>query len=52
MRFEEPSSMVRWDAPLFTILWTDELIPGEKIWESITKGNVKPPNSGSLSVGL
>jgi protein KTI12 len=50
MRFEEPSSMVRWDAPLFTILWTDEMIPGEQIWESITKGGIKPPNSGTLSV--
>jgi protein KTI12 len=51
MRFEEPSSMVRWDAPLFSIPWTDEAIPGEQIWESITKGNLKPPNSGTLSVG-
>jgi len=51
MRFEEPSSMVRWDTPLFTILWTDEMIPGEQIWDSITKGNLKPPNSGTLSVG-
>ena len=50
MRFEEPSSMVRWDAPLFTVVWTDEAIPGEPIWQAITKGNLKPPNSGTLSV--
>ncbi|CAA7263199.1 unnamed protein product [Cyclocybe aegerita] len=50
VRFEEPSSMVRWDAPLFTILWSDEHIPGPDILEAITKGNLKPPNSGTLSV--
>ncbi|KAH9485347.1 Protein kti12 [Psilocybe cubensis] len=48
-RFEEPSSMVRWDAPLFTVLWDDKDIPGAEIWDAITKGSVKPPNSGTLS---
>lgn len=43
--------MVRWDAPLFTVLWDDEDIPGLQIWDAITKGNIKPPNSGTLSVG-
>lgn len=42
--------MVRWDAPLFTVLWSDESVPGEQIWDAISKGNVKPPNSGTLSV--
>ena len=23
MRYEEPSSMVRWDSPLFTVPWSD-----------------------------
>ncbi|KXN90648.1 Protein kti12 [Leucoagaricus sp. SymC.cos] len=50
MRYEEPSSMVRWDAPLFTVLWTDEGPPNDSIWEAITKGNIKPPNSGTLNV--
>ncbi|TFK22585.1 chromatin associated protein KTI12, partial [Coprinopsis marcescibilis] len=50
MRYEEPSSMVRWDSPLFTILWTDESVPADAIWDSITKGNVKPPNGATLSV--
>ncbi|KAJ3571768.1 hypothetical protein NP233_g3539 [Leucocoprinus birnbaumii] len=50
MRYEEPSSMVRWDAPLFTVLWTDEAMPNDSIWEAITKGNIKPPNSGTLNV--
>ncbi|KAK0463552.1 chromatin associated protein KTI12 [Desarmillaria tabescens] len=49
-RYEEPSSMVRWDSPLFTILWTDEDIPSADIWKAITDGAVKPPNSGTLSV--
>ncbi|KAJ3502295.1 hypothetical protein NLJ89_g8958 [Agrocybe chaxingu] len=42
--------MVRWDAPLFTVLWSDEHIPGPDILDAITKGNLKPPNSGTLSV--
>lgn len=42
--------MVRWDSPLFTIFWTDVDIPGEGIWDSLTKGVVKPPNAASLSV--
>ncbi|KAF9452346.1 chromatin associated protein KTI12 [Macrolepiota fuliginosa MF-IS2] len=50
MRYEEPSSMVRWDSPLFTVLWSDESIPNDSIWEAITKGNIKPPNSGTLNV--
>lgn len=51
-RYEEPSSMARWDAPLFTILWSDENVPGPQIWEAITKGNLRPPNAGTLSVNL
>ena len=43
--------MVRWDAPLFTVLWNDE-IPGIQIWEAITQGSLKPPNSGTLAVSL
>ncbi|KAF6759984.1 chromatin associated protein KTI12 [Ephemerocybe angulata] len=50
MRYEEPSSMVRWDSPLFSILWLDTEIPGEQIWDALTKGVVKPPNGASLSV--
>ncbi|KIM40044.1 hypothetical protein M413DRAFT_19287 [Hebeloma cylindrosporum] len=50
VRFEEPSSMVRWDTPLFTVAWDDPQIPDSQIWDAITKGNVKPPNSGTLAV--
>lgn len=44
--------MVRWDAPLFTVLWNDEEVPGIQIWEAITQGSLKPPNSGTLAVSL
>ena len=50
-RFEEPSSMVRWDSPLFTITWTDEKLPMDRIWDAVTHGNVKPPNAGTQAVG-
>ena len=44
MRYEEPSSMVRWDSPLFTIPW-DEAAPLEDIWVAVTKGYIKPATS-------
>ena len=50
-RFEEPSSMVRWDSPLFTITWTDDELPMDRIWDAVTHGNVKPPNAGTQAVG-
>ncbi|KAI0730316.1 chromatin associated protein KTI12 [Fomitopsis betulina] len=49
-RYEEPSSMVRWDSPLFTVPWTDEDVPAGDIWTAITEGTVKPPNSGTQAV--
>ncbi|TRM69629.1 chromatin associated protein KTI12 [Schizophyllum amplum] len=49
-RYEEPSSMVRWDSPLFTITWTDETLPMDQIWDAVTHGNVKPPNAGTQAV--
>lgn len=49
VRFEEPSSMVRWDSPLFTVPWTEE-VPAEQIAQALLTGNVKPPNSGTLAV--
>jgi len=42
--------MVRWDAPLFIALWTDKSLANDAIWEAITKGNIKLPNSGTLNV--
>ncbi|KAA1471698.1 chromatin associated protein KTI12 [Dentipellis sp. KUC8613] len=49
VRFEEPSSMVRWDSPLITIIWEDSP-PLEQIWKAATEGNVKPPNAGTQAV--
>ncbi|KIY70406.1 chromatin associated protein KTI12 [Cylindrobasidium torrendii FP15055 ss-10] len=56
-RYEEPNSMVRWDAPLFTVLADDTLSTsngsestlGEQIWRAVTAGDVKPPNGAALS---
>jgi Chromatin associated protein KTI12 len=50
-RYEEPSSMVRWDSPLFTVPWSESDVPIESIWRAITEGNVKPPNVGTQAVG-
>ncbi|KIO07320.1 hypothetical protein M404DRAFT_941220 [Pisolithus tinctorius Marx 270] len=49
-RYEEPSSMVRWDSPLFTVSWTDEDVPADGIWRAITEGIMKPPNTGTQTV--
>lgn len=50
-RYEEPSSMVRWDSPLFTVPWSESDVPIELMWKAITEGNVKPPNMGTQAVG-
>jgi len=50
VRYEEPSSMVRWDSPLFTVLWEEEDVPAEEIWKAVTAGNVKAPNAGTQAV--
>ena len=42
--------MVRWDSPLFTITWTDDELPMDRIWDAVTHGNVKPPNAGTQAV--
>ncbi|KAF9234702.1 chromatin associated protein KTI12, partial [Melanogaster broomeanus] len=49
-RYEEPSSMVRWDSPLFTVSWTDADVPADDIWRAATAGMVKPPNTGTQAV--
>jgi len=50
VRFEEPSSMVRWDSPLFTVLWEEEDSPVDDIWKAVTAGNVKAPHAGTQVV--
>ncbi|KAF8609062.1 chromatin associated protein KTI12 [Ceratobasidium sp. AG-I] len=49
-RYEEPNSMVRWDAPLFTIPWSDETIPGEDIWKALTTGDKRPANQAVAAI--
>jgi len=44
-RYEEPSSAVRWDSPLFILPW-DEPLPADAILEAITSGIKKPPTHG------
>ena len=34
-RYEEPNAMARWDAPLFKVLWEDEMPPCEAIWDAL-----------------
>jgi len=50
VRYEEPSSMVRWDSPLFTVLWTEEAPPSAEIWDAVTKGIIKSPNVGTQAI--
>jgi len=40
--------MVRWDSPLFTVPWTED-VPAEQIALALLTGHVKPPNSGTLA---
>jgi tRNA uridine 5-carbamoylmethylation protein Kti12 len=49
-RYEEPNSMVRWDAPLFTVTWSDESVPGDDIWKAITSGDKRPANQAVAAV--
>lgn len=52
-RFEEPSSMARWDSPLFTIAWDDtkQQIPMDALWAAITTGEKKGPTAAVNTVG-
>ncbi len=49
-RFEEPSSMVRWDSPLFALPWDEPDIPLEELWLAATQGTLKPPNTATIAV--
>lgn len=43
-RFEEPSSMVRWDSPLFVVPFP-EPPPFSAIWDTLTTGAKAPPTA-------
>ncbi|KZW00241.1 chromatin associated protein KTI12 [Exidia glandulosa HHB12029] len=47
MRYEEPSSMVRWDSPLFIVACDDQSPPLDDIWKAVTAGNVQVANAGT-----
>lgn len=40
-RYEEPNAMARWDSPLFTVLWDDEMPPCEAIWDAVVGSEVE-----------
>jgi len=42
--------MVRWDSPLFTVLWEEEDVPADEIWKAVTAGDVKAPHAGTQVV--
>lgn len=55
MRFEEPSSMARWDSPLFAISWDDDLEGANKsilddLWVAATQGAKKGPTAAVVTV--
>ncbi|KAJ9091053.1 hypothetical protein QFC19_009290 [Naganishia cerealis] len=54
MRFEEPSSMARWDSPLFAISWDDDLKGSnanilEDLWLGVTQGAKKAPTAAVVT---
>lgn len=55
MRFEEPSSMARWDSPLFAISWDDDLegvshTTLDDLWLAVTQGVKKGPTAAVVTV--
>ena len=50
MRFEEPSSMARWDSPLFTVGWDDPSPPFDDIWAAMTSAVKKKANPSVVPV--
>ncbi|CCJ31035.1 unnamed protein product [Pneumocystis jirovecii] len=49
MRYEEPNSMVRWDSPLFTVFYSDEFCPVDRIWEIISSTKTIRPNASTVA---
>jgi protein KTI12 len=51
-RYEEPNGMVRWDSPLFAVVWEDEEPPADAIWEAMVAGGDKKvvvrPNAATV----
>ena len=55
-RYEEPNGMTRWDSPLFTVPFEDNLPPLDAIWEAMIgsdgKAKVVKPNTATVAVCL
>jgi tRNA uridine 5-carbamoylmethylation protein Kti12 len=51
-RYEEPDDKNRWDSPLFTIMYDDKEIPGERIYDSAILKKALPPNLSTVSVSV
>lgn len=51
-RYEEPEARNRWDSPLFTVIYDDESIPGDKIWDAVILRKPPPPNMSTISVSI
>lgn len=57
MRFEEPSSMARWDSPLFAISWDDDIEGASRsilddLWLAVTQGAKKGPTAAVVTVSI
>ncbi|KAI8880711.1 chromatin associated protein KTI12 [Backusella circina FSU 941] len=48
-RYEEPDDKNRWDSPLFTIMYDDKEMPGDKIYDSAILKKALPPNLSTVS---
>ncbi|KAI8138126.1 chromatin associated protein KTI12-domain-containing protein [Fennellomyces sp. T-0311] len=48
-RYEEPDAKNRWDSPLFTVIYDDETVPGDKIWDAVILRKPPPPNMSTIS---
>ncbi|PHZ08314.1 chromatin associated protein KTI12 [Rhizopus microsporus ATCC 52813] len=48
-RYEEPDERNRWDSPLFTIIYDDKEIPGDKLWDAVILKKPPPPNKSTVS---
>lgn len=53
-RFEEPNGMTRWDSPLFTVPYDDEMPPCDEIWETMvgSEGKEKTVKSNQATIAV
>ncbi|CDH52294.1 protein kti12 homolog [Lichtheimia corymbifera JMRC:FSU:9682] len=48
-RYEEPDARNRWDSPLFTVIFDDADVPGDKMWDAVILRKPPPPNQSTIS---